>query len=107
MSSKISKRALDISENETQFSKKIKLEYKLILVTFSNKHPKIDIDDHEMQKFLLIFNLLLETELNKDSLNADSEDGIPDILITIATKLLELLHNNKTYESYQKLLRKL
>ena len=52
MSNKISKRALDISENETEFSKKIKLEHKITLVTFSNKHPKIDIDDHEMQKIL-------------------------------------------------------
>ena len=44
--------------------------------------------------FLLIFNLFLETELNEDSLNTDGKDGIPDILITIATKLLEHLHNN-------------
>ena len=62
-------------------------------VTISNKQPEIDIDDHEIQKFLLILNLLLEAELNKENVE-DREDGIPDILITIATKLLELLHNN-------------
>ena len=88
-----SKRSLVISENETDFSKKIKLDHKLISVTISNKHPEIDIDDHEIQKFLLIFNLLLEAELNKENVE-DSEDRMPDILITIATKLLELLHNN-------------
>ena len=77
-----------------EFSKKIKLEHKLILVTIGNKHPEIDIDDHEIQTFLLIFNLLLEAELNKDSLDTDSEDRIPDILITVATKLLGLLHNH-------------
>ena len=77
-----------------EFSKKIKLEHKLILVTIGNKHPEIDIDDHEIQIFLLIFNLLLEAELNKDSLDTDSEDRIPDILITVATKLLGLLHNH-------------
>ena len=43
---------------------------------------------------MLIFNSLLEAPLNKDSLNVDSEDEILDILITIATKLLELLRNN-------------
>ena len=59
----------------------------------NNKHPKIDIDDHEIQKFLLIFNLLLEAELNKENVE-DSKDGIPNILITIATKLPQLLHNN-------------
>ena len=78
-----------------EFSKKIKLEHKLISVTIGNKHPEIDIDDHEIQTFLLIFNLLLEAELNKDSLDTDSEDRIPDILITVATKLLGLLHNHK------------
>ena len=46
-----------------------------------------------MQKFLLIFNLLLEAESNKEN-TEDSEYGIHDILKTVATKLLELLHNN-------------
>ena len=47
------------------------------------------------KSFLLIFNLLIETESDKSS-NApeDSEEGIPDILTTIAAKLLQLLHNN-------------
>ena len=92
-----SKRPLNISKNKTDFSEKINLEHKLISVTISNKHPEINIDDHEIQKLLLIFNLLLEAELNKEN-TEDSEDGIPDIRwniqITIATKLLELLHNN-------------
>ena len=94
MSNKMSTKALDISENETEFSKRTKLEHKLISVTISYKHPEIDIDDHEIQNFLLIFNLLLEAELNKDNLNMDSEDGKPNILITIATKLLDFLHKN-------------
>ena len=94
MSNKMSTKALDISENETEFSKRTKLEHKLISVTISYKHPEIDIDDHEIQNFLLIFNLLLEAELNKDNLNIDSEDGKPNILITIATKLLDFLHKN-------------
>ena len=58
-------------------------------VTISNKHREIDIDDHQIQKFLLIFNLLLEVELIKENVE-DREGRIPDILITIATKLLEL-----------------
>ena len=69
------------SENETFFSKQIKLKHKLISVTISNKHPEINIDDHKIRKSLLIFNLLLEAELNKEN-TKDSEDGIPDILIT-------------------------
>ena len=64
------------------------------MVTISNKHPEIDIDDHEIQNFLLIFNLLIEAEWDKISNGEDAADGIPDILITIAAKLLQLLNNN-------------
>ena len=50
-----------------QTYQKIKLEHKLISVTVSNKHPEIDIDDHEIQKFLLILNLLIKPESDKSS----------------------------------------
>ena len=42
----------------------------------------------------MIFNLLIEAETKKDSLNQDTEDGIPDILLTTAAQLLQLLYNN-------------
>ena len=90
-----SKRILNSTKEETNLSKKIKLKLKLISVTISKKHPEIDINDHEIQKILLIFDLLIEAEPDKSS-NApeDSENGIPDILITIAAKISQLLHNN-------------
>ena len=72
-----------------QKKKQKKLEHKLLSLTISNKHPEIDIDDHEIQKLLLIFNLLLEAESDKISNGEDAEDEIPDILITIAAKLLQ------------------
>ena len=56
-----SKRFLDNSEEEeTDLSKKKKnkLEHKLILATISNKHPEIDIDDHEIQKFFITIQLI-------------------------------------------------
>ena len=74
-----SKRSLNISENEKDFFKTIKLELKLISVTVSNKHPEINIDDHEIQKFWVIFSLLLEAELNKEN-TKESKGRIPDIL---------------------------
>ena len=64
------------------------------MVTISNKRPEIDINDHEIEKCLLIFNLLIEAESDKISNSKDAEDRIPDILITIAAKLLQLLHNS-------------
>ena len=38
--------------------------------------------------------LLIEGESDKNSTDEESEDGITYILITIAAKLLQLLHNN-------------
>ena len=65
------------------------------MVTISNKHPEIDVDDHEIQKFLLIFNFSIKAESDKSSkAPEDSEDGIPNIIRTIAARLLRLLHNN-------------
>ena len=64
-----SKRSLDNLNEETGLSKGIKPEQKRISVAISNKHPEIDIDDHEIQKFLLIFNLLIEIETNKVLIN--------------------------------------
>ena len=64
------------------------------MVTISNKHPETDINDHAIQNFLLTFNLLIEAEPDKTSNSEDTEDAIPDILITTAAKLLQLLHNN-------------
>ena len=56
-----SKRLLDNSEEEeTDLSKrtKKKLEHNLISVTISNKHPKIDINDHEIQRFFISIQLI-------------------------------------------------
>ena len=44
--------------------------------------------------FLLIFDLFIIAESDKIINGKDAEDGIPDILITIAAKLLQLLHSN-------------
>ena len=46
------------------------------------------------KNFLLIFNLLIEAESDKINNGEDAEDRIPDTLITMAARLLQLLHNN-------------
>ena len=46
----------------------------------------------------MIFNLLLEANEEKDKGEVtDAEDGIPDILMLIPTKLLELLQQNDSF----------
>ena len=53
------------------------------MVTISKNHSEIDIDDHEIQKFLLIFNLLIGAESDKISNGEDAEDKITDINLNI------------------------
>ena len=56
---------------------------------------EIDITEKELHKFLLIFNLLIESHENIDSGEVtDAEDSIPDILVLIATKIFVLLQQN-------------
>ena len=64
------------------------------MVTISKNHPEIDIDDDEIQKVSLIFNLLIGAESDKISNGESAEDKITDILLKIAAKLPQLLHNN-------------
>ena len=66
-SQKIASQRSRKQETAETISKKIKLEQKLISESISKNHPEIHIIDHEINKFLLIFNLLLET-LNEERL---------------------------------------
>ena len=86
-------------ENPETISKKIKLEQQLISESISKNYPDIDITDHEVNKFLLIFNLLLETSLNEERLlevkTQDSIDGsTEDTIILVVTKLISILKGN-------------
>ena len=77
--------------------KKYKVEVTATIDNHSKtEHHEIDITEKELHNFLLIFNLLLEAnEKKKDSGQVtDAQDGIPDILMLITTKLLELLQQN-------------
>ena len=86
-------------ETAETISKKIKLEQKLISESISKNYPDIDITDHEVNKFLLSFNLLLEISLNEERLlevkTQDSEDGpIEDTIILVVTKLIPIFKGN-------------
>ena len=55
----------------------------------------------------MIFNLLLEANEKKDSGEVtDAEDGIPEILMLIAAKLLELLQQNSDSLNIPNILKK-
>ena len=90
-----SKRDLDSLDKEPFLAKKIKLEHELISEKINKNHPDINIPEHEIDKFLLIFNLLLETSLSKDETEVtDAEDGIQGIILTVGKSLLKLLKGN-------------
>ena len=60
----MAKRPVDISNKESKFrKKKIKLENDLIWGKIKDINEELDINQHEVEKFLLIFHLLMETEI--------------------------------------------
>ena len=89
-----SKRNLE-EDTVERLSKKIKVEQKLISDNITKNYPDIDITEHEIKKFVLLFHLLLMTSLNDDELKAlDPEDGVQDTILLIVMKLLSLLKGN-------------
>ena len=60
MSSKRDSNNLNNSDNVSSLAKKTKLECKLISEKISQNHPDIDVHEHEIYKFLLVFNEILK-----------------------------------------------
>ena len=65
----MAKRLLDLSNEESELRKKIKLENEIILDKIKDINEEIDISEHEVEKFLLIFHLLMETVNSEESLD--------------------------------------
>ena len=91
------KRSLSLSEDDAEvysFLKRVKVEHETINANLKAK-PEIDIEEHELYKFLTIFNALIESnieDIEKD--NLDSEDGFTDIIKIVIITLLELVSKN-------------
>ena len=89
----MAKSLLDLSNEESQLRKKIKLENELTLDKLKKIHEEIDINEQKVKKFLLIFHSLMETGNSKEVL--DNTDGVvTDTILKIVLKLSELLKNN-------------
>ena len=63
------KRLLDLSIEDSEFRKKIKLENKLIWNKIKNVNEEFDINQHELEKFLLIFHILIKNVNSEESLD--------------------------------------
>ena len=65
----MAKRLLDLSIEDSEFRKKIKLENKLIWNKIKNVNEEFDINQHELEKFLLIFHILIRNVNSEESLD--------------------------------------
>ena len=74
--------------------KKIKTEHEYILSRTRKINQNIDLTEHEVNKFLIIFHTLLETvDLNAD-FTEETDGVITDIIIKIVIKISELIRQN-------------
>ena len=79
-------------EDESQLRKKIKAE-NIIIDKIKEHYNNIDISEHEVHKFLLIFHTLMEA-INSEE-NLEETDGvITDTFALIISKLSDLLMQN-------------
>ena len=89
----MTKRLLDLSNEESELRKRIKLENQIILDKIKDINKETDISEHKVEKFPLIFHLLMETVNSEESL--DNTDGIvSDTIRKIVLKISELLKND-------------
>ena len=77
----MAKRLLDLSNEENEFRKKIELQNELIWDKIKDFNEELDINQHEVEKFLLIFHLLMKTVNSEQS--TDSSDGVSDVILIL------------------------
>ena len=101
----MSKRAtLDIELNKddrtndpsSNLRKKIKTEHDFFISKAKRINENIDLTDHEVNKFLIIFHTLLETvDLNSEISEGEETDSIvTDIILQIVLKISTLIRQN-------------
>ena len=80
-------------EDESQLRKKIKVENDIIIGKIKEHHENIDISEHEIHKFLLIFHTLMEAN-NSEEILEETDGVITDTFVLIISKLNDLLRQN-------------
>ena len=75
--------------SEDKLRKKIKLEFDIIL----DKVQEIDISEHKVHKFLLIFHNLVQT-INSNEPQEETDRLMADVILQIVNTIIQLLKNN-------------
>ena len=80
-------------DSENQLRKKTELENQKILDKIKKIGEDIDISEHEVHKFLLIFHTLVET-VNSEQPQEETNGFVTDAILQIVTTIAGLLRNN-------------
>ena len=75
-----------------QFRKKIKSENQKIVEKIRKIDKNIDISEHEVHKFLLIFHILAET-INSQESHEETDGFVTDAIVQIVNIIAGLLKN--------------
>ena len=100
----MAKRLIDVCNEEIELKKRIKLEKEVILDKIKDIKEDFNINEHEVQKFLLIFHTLMKV------VSSDEELGLPagavtDSIFQIVLKISELLKTTSIHSNSQNFLR--
>ena len=80
-------------DSENQLRKKMKLENQKIVERIQEIDENIDINEHEVHKFLLIFHILAETTNSQES-HEETDGLVTDTIVQIVNIIAGLLKNN-------------
>ena len=79
----------EYDDSENQLRKKIKLENQKILEKIKEINEDIDISEHEVHKFLLIFHTLVET-INSQEAREEIDRFVTDTILKQLIQSLDL-----------------
>ena len=91
--SKDSNSEFKYDNSEDELRTKIKLETDLILDKVQEIEPEIDMNEHEVHKFLLIFHTLVQT-INSNEPQEEKDGLMTDVILQIVNTIIQLLKNN-------------
>ena len=80
-------------DSNEQLRKKIKLQNQKIIEKVKEINEEIDINEHEVQKFLLIFHSLFEIVTSEEAIE-ETDGFLNDTILTVVKIIADLLKNN-------------
>ena len=86
----MAKRLIDACNEKIELKKRIKLENEVIVDKFKDFNQDFNINEHEVQKFLLIFHTLMKVVSSDEGL-ALPDGAVTDSIFQVVLKISELL----------------